>query len=132
MADATRPSRSVAQWFCLVAGAVLMVRGVVGFFGDMSFDLPGEGWHTVIHFATGIALMLAARDLSVAPFVAFGFAALYGSIALIGTINGHEVLGVIPIQGGDNVIHTIYAAVALAAAVVSGRVRRPGRAEPAA
>ena len=67
--------RSPAQVFALVIGATLTVAGVVGFFYNADFGtgdgtardavlgiLDVNGWHNVVHIASGAIGLLVARS----------------------------------------------------------------------
>ena len=65
---------SPAKLYATVVGAVLTIAGIVGFFYSSSFGSPGtvddmfgifavNGWHNVVHLATGL-LGLAAGAAS--------------------------------------------------------------------
>ena len=127
--------RTASQWFCLIGGAVLLVRGGVGVALDPEFAAPGEGWHQLIHLASGAGLLVASRPRAAATTVALAFGVIYAAIAVVGIVDGHDVAGVIPVEGGDNVLHTVLTAAALGAGVMalssafsrSGRPRTPAR-----
>jgi hypothetical protein len=72
-------ARTIAQSFCLLIGAGLITVGVLGFvFGGSGFDVGGDvqgddliifevnGWHNVVHIATGAFLVV----ISVRPAAA--------------------------------------------------------------
>ena len=113
--------RSPAQWFCLLGGAILLVRGAVGLGLDPQFESPGEGWHQLIHLTTGVVLLAASRGISSALVAALGFGVLYAAVAAIGFVNGENVVGVIPVESGDNSLHTVITATALATGMMSAR-----------
>src|SRR3712207_2979195 len=91
--DTTRDSRKTpAQWFCYLVGAALLVAGVLGFIADASFDTgtgPGEldggsligfevnGWHNLVHIASGLLLLLAAPKRASARTIALAFGLVY-------------------------------------------------------
>ena len=123
--------RTPAQWFALLLGAVLVLVGILGFVVDASFDTGGgiqgdelilfevNGTHNLIHLLSGIAgLALAGRN-STARLYAFGFGAVYALVTLIGLIDGETVLGLIPVNGADNVLHLAIAAVGILAGIAS-------------
>jgi hypothetical protein len=57
---------------------------------------------------------------------ALAFGAIYGLVAVIGLIDGHDVLGIIPIDAADNVLHVLLAGTALAVGLTStDPVREP-------
>jgi uncharacterized protein (UPF0333 family) len=84
-------NRTAASLYALVFGIVLLVAGIAGFFYSSDFDDPGEvdavlgildvnGWHNVVHIATG-ALGLAAfsAGANAARTYALGLGAVYAS-----------------------------------------------------
>src|SRR3954452_24607955 len=123
--------RTFAQWFCVVAGATLAVAGLLGFIADSSFDtgsaVQGDkflgfevnGWHNLVHLASGIVLLAAANTRPTAKTVALAFGVVYGIVALWGLIDGDEVFNVIPVNPADNVLHLFLAAAAILSAYVS-------------
>ena len=120
-------SRTPAQWFCLVGGAVLLVRGVVGFVAlDTSFDTPGEGWHHLIHLVSGALLIGLSRVPDLARAGALGFGIFYAGLAVIGIVDGQEVLGLIEADAADKTFHTVLGLASLGAGLAS----RPRQAEP--
>jgi len=141
--------RSTAQWYCLIVGATLLLVGVLGFLAESKFDtsiggdsgsLDGEdflifevnGWHNVVHIASGGFLLLMSSRHARARTGALAFGAIYGLVAVIGLIDGHDVLGIIPIDPADNVLHVVLAGSALAVGLLSDRDRRHERGDATA
>ena len=117
---------SPATLYATVAGAVLTIAGIVGFFYSGSFGSPGEvdkvlgtfavnGWHNVLHLATGLAALIAAGYA--ARQCALGLGALYLVLAAWGFIigSGDSILGVVPVNGQDNVLHLVLGLAGLVA-----------------
>ena len=81
-------SRSPARVFCLVVGATLVLVGVLGFIAESAFDtgsgVDGEtfiifevnGWHNVIHIASGLFLLALTRRHDTARLAAWSFGAI--------------------------------------------------------
>src|SRR4051794_38293394 len=102
--------RTFAQWYCLVAGVVLVVAGLLGFIADSSFDtgsaiqgdklfgLEVNGWHNLVHLASGIVLLAAANTRPTAKTIAIAFGVVYAFVALWGLIDGDEVFSLFPIN----------------------------------
>src|SRR5215216_2249036 len=128
----------------LIVGATLLLVGILGFLAESKFDtsiggdsgsLDGEdflifevnGWHNVVHIASGAFLLLMSSRHARARTGALAFGAIYGLVALIGLIDGHDVLGIIPIDPADNVLHVLLAGSALAVGLLSDRDRRDER-----
>jgi hypothetical protein len=120
-----------AQWYCLAAGLVLLLAGAFGFISDSTFDVGSalngkgflgfevNGWHNVVHILSGLLLLAAFRRRSLAKTVALGFGLVYGVVAIIGLIDGNDVLGLIPVNAADNVLHVVLSVVGIATGLVS-------------
>src|SRR3712207_5716217 len=108
--DDRNRGRSAAQWFCLIVGATLVVVGLLGFIAEAKFDtsaggdpgaLDGEnflilevnGWHNIVHIASGLFLLALAGKHRTARTAALAFGAIYAVVTVIGLIDGHDVLG---------------------------------------
>ena len=110
--------RTPAQLYALLVGGTLVVAGIVGFFYSSDFGSPGKvddvfgilsvnGWHNVVHIVTGglglLALGYAARAYAGGLGVVYIVVAIWGFV-----IGNHEsILGFIPVNTEDNVLHTI-------------------------
>jgi hypothetical protein len=123
--------RTPAQWYCLLAGAALLLAGIFGFISDSSFDtgdaVQGDQFlgfevnaiHNLIHLASGLVLLAASPKRASARIVALGFGLVYGLVAVIGLIDGTDVLGLIPVNSADNVLHIALAALGIVAGLIS-------------
>jgi hypothetical protein len=113
--------RTPAQLFCLVGAALLLGRGLFGFaFLDSDFGTPGEGWHHLIHLASGAALLAALlADAAVARAAAIAFGAGYASLAVAGVIEGDTAFGLIGADAADKAFHAVIGLASLAAGVAS-------------
>ena len=126
---------SPARLYATSVGAALIVIGIVGFFYSASFGSPGEvdemlgifavnGWVNVLHVLTGaLGLLVAgwgARQYSL------WFGALYLALALWGfTIgSGESILGFLPVNSGDNVLHLVLGALGVGAALSTPGVKK--------
>src|SRR3712207_2852635 len=109
-------NRSPAQLYALIFGAVLVVAGIVGFFYSSSFGDPGEvdgvlgildvnGWHNIVHIASGAIGLAVAGSYSGARTYAIAFGVVYLAVAAWGFIigNGEAILSIIPVNTEDNV-----------------------------
>jgi hypothetical protein len=128
MATGTRAHRgpTPAQAFCGLAGVLLLGAGLLGFIANSSFGGPDErgsflgfdvnGWDNVVHIATGLLLLAGAPNAAAARAVCVIFGGAYAVVAVLGIIDGSDVLGLIPVDGADNVLHSALAVLALVAA----------------
>lgn len=153
--DGRHTGRTPAQWYCLLAGAALLLAGIFGFLADATFDtglsgtdndggnaggaLQGDsflgfevnGWHNVVHLLSGIVLLSAFAKRKAAKTVALAFGIVYGLVTIIGMIDGNDVLGLLPVNPADNILHLALSLAGILAALASpgdehGRRHREG------
>jgi len=132
---------SPARLYALGVGGVLVVAGIVGFLYNGSFSvdpverdavfgiLEVNGWHNVVHLATG------GLGLALAGVAARAYALTLGAVYTLVFVlpdrrRWWELLGLIPINTEDNVLHLLLGLLGLAAGLLSPRVgaRQPARA----
>ena len=129
--------RTPAQLYALVFGATLVVAGIIGFFYSASFGSPGEvdgvlgildvnGWHNIVHIATGV-LGLMALGYSAARTYALGLGAVYVAVAIWGFAvgDGGAILGFIPVNTEDNILHVLIGAAGLGAYAATPAAAKP-------
>jgi hypothetical protein len=131
--------RTPAQLYSLIFGAVLLIVGIVGFFVNAKFGTGSKpagddlivfkvnGWHNLVHIASGVLGIIAARTRESARLFALGFGAVYGIVTIYGFIAGTNVLGLLALNGADNVLHLVIAAAGLAAGFASTDRRATAR-----
>jgi Domain of unknown function (DUF4383) len=118
---------SPARLYASAVGALLVILGILGFFYSASFGGPGEvedmlgafavnGWLNVIHIALGaIGLLVAgfaAREYALSLGILMSVVAVWGFV--IG--GGEEILGFLPANLGDDLLHLVLGVLGLAAA----------------
>ena len=131
-----------ARLYALVFGAVLVVAGIIGFFYESDFTddeavrdavfgiLDVNGWHNVVHIATGaLGLLAFAGGAYAARTYALGLGAVYIVVAIWGFIvgDGDSILSIVPVNTEDNVLHLLIGIAGLAA----GAAPAPARERPA-
>ena len=135
--------RTPAQLYSLLFGAVLLAVGVIGFVVDASFGtgtgVQGEelilfevnGWHNLVHIASGVLGLALAASAVGARLFALGFGAVYLVVTAWGFIDGNSVLALIPVNTADNFLHLAIAALGLAAGLASSPQQTRGPAPTA-
>jgi hypothetical protein len=134
--------RTPAQLYCLLAGAALLLAGLFGFLADAGFKTGGvpsgtvegspflgfevNGWHNLVHLASGLVLLAGANTRPTAKVVALGFGIVYGLVAIVGLIDGSDFLGIIPVNGPDNILHIALALLGILTGLMS-KARRGHR-----
>jgi hypothetical protein len=124
--------RTPAQWYCVVFGGTLLLVGLLGFLANASFVTGKEleddpflgifdvnGWHNVVHVASGAVLLAFAKKRATAKTAALTFGLVYGLVTLLGFIDGSDVLAIIPTNGADNVLHLVISTLAIVAGLAS-------------
>src|SRR6059058_4583364 len=135
--------RTPAQLYALLVGGTLVIAGIIGFFYSSDFAAPGKvkdvfgilsvnGWHNVVHIVTG-ALGLLALGYAARAY-AGGLGVVYVVIAIWGFIIGnHEnILGFIPVNTEDNVLHILLGVAGLGAYAATPAAPAPTAATPPA
>jgi Domain of unknown function (DUF4383) len=126
--------RSPAQVYALVIGVTLVAIGVVGFFYSASFStgdgaereaalgiLDVNGWHNVVHIASGAVGLALAGSYGGARSYAIAFGAVYLVVAALGFAagDGEEILDIVPVNTQDNVLHLLIALAGLGAGLAT-------------
>lgn len=124
-----------ARLFALLAGVMLSLLGVLGFFYDAGFgtgtslasdDLAGilnvNGWRNVVYLVSGLtALLLAPRRPRT---VALALGCFYLAFALWGfdaTERGiGSILDLLPLGDNDNALHLVLGTLGVGAASIDG------------
>ena len=117
---------SPARLYAGLVGAVLVIAGIVGFFYSSAFGSPGEvdavlgildvnGWLNIVHIATG-ALGLLSVGYAARTY-ALGLGVVYVVVAIWGFVigSGDSILGIIPVNTEDNILHLIIGVAGIAA-----------------
>ena len=125
---------SPARLYAGLVGAVLVVAGIIGFFYNSEFTtdeaihddvfgiLSVNGWHNVVHIATGglgvLAFLGGARS---SRTYALGIGVVYIAVAVWGFIigSGDSILSVVPINTEDSVLHLILGVLGIGAGLTS-------------
>ena len=124
--------RTPAQWYSLVFGGTLLLVGLIGFLANASFvtgkkleddPLLGlfdvNGWHNVVHIASGAVLLAFAKKRATAKVAALLFGVVYGLVTILGFVDGSDVLAIIPTNDADNFLHLAISALAIVAGLSS-------------
>ncbi|MEX0992640.1 MAG: DUF4383 domain-containing protein [Solirubrobacterales bacterium] len=121
---------SPARLYAGVVGATLVVVGILGFFYNAGFNadaadrdavlglLDVNGWHNVIHIATGLLGLVAfMAGTHASRYYALAMGIVYSLVAVWGFVlgSGESILGIVPINAADNLFHLALALLGLVA-----------------
>jgi hypothetical protein len=129
-------SKSPAQLYALGLGVLLVAVGIAGFFWEASFAvgtsagveqgfmlglLAVNGWHNLLHLATGAIGLAVAGNRAGARLYALTLGVVYALLALLGfvTESNDVLLGLFAVNTGDNVLHMLVAAGGVVAGLAS-------------
>jgi hypothetical protein len=129
-------STSPARLYCTLVGAVLVIAGIIGFFYSAGFDtgvagvtkdtdelfgiLAVNGWHNVVHILLGVLALVAAGSAYGARTYCLAIGLVYVLLALWGFIDSDGIiLGLVPLNDEDNVLHLVLGLTGLAAGAAS-------------
>lgn len=140
---------SPARLYALLVGATLVAVGVLGFFYSASFDTGGSvladsddvfgilavnGWHNLVHLATGLLGLAAAGQAARSYALALGLA--YLIVAIWGFAETEDGVGVIldllPVNTEDNWLHLALGLTGLGAGAATPNHPSGTRVEPEA
>jgi hypothetical protein len=139
-------SNSPARLYAGLFGAVLVAAGIIGFFYESTFTddkavrdsvfgiLDVNGWHNVVHIATGLLGLLAfAAGAAASRQYALGFGVVYLAVAVWGFAvgDGDSILSIIPVNTEDNILHLVIGLAGLAAGAASSTAETPRVGAPA-
>ena len=139
--------RSPAQLYALIFGLVLVAAGILGFFYDSTFEsgddasrdavlgiLDVNGWHNVVHIASGVVGLAVAGSYANARLYALGFGGVYILVAILGFIygNGDEIFDIIPVNTEDNILHVLIGVAGIGAGMATPAEPAPTTAAPTA
>jgi hypothetical protein len=97
--------------------------------------LDVNGWHNVVHLLSGLAGLALFRSYSGSRAYAIGLGAVYTVVAIWGFVigGGESILGFLPVNSEDNVLHLLIALAGVFAGLGTPATPRPsarGVAEP--
>jgi uncharacterized protein DUF4383 len=139
-------SNSPARLYAGLFGVVLVVAGIIGFFYESTFTdekavrdsvfgiLDVNGWHNVVHIATGLVGLLAfAAGAAASRQYALGLGVVYIAVGIWGFVigDGDSILSIIPVNTEDNVLHLVIGLAGLAAGAASSTADVPRVGSPA-
>ena len=125
MTRATTPARC----YCLAVGLFLVIRGGTTLAGGAGYGLPGDGWRAILQLVLGALLLAAITGAGTARNAVIAVGLIYAVQTLLG-IHMHDLLGLIPLDSRDHVVHPVIAILALIAAAATRRGRTERRTQP--
>ena len=118
VARATTPPR----FYCAVIGLFLLIRAVSTLATGAGYGLPGVGWRAIRQLAVATLLLAAIRGRMAARNAVIAVGVIYAAQTLLG-LHRHNILGIIPVDQRDHIVHPAIAILALIAVIIPTSVR---------
>jgi hypothetical protein len=122
--------RHIARGYCLAVGLFFLVRAGTTLLGGADFGLPGTGWRSVFQLAAVVILVVGLLRPGATTAAVVTVAVVYTLATVLELFHGTDLLGVIPVDGRDRIVHPLVALLGYACVALS-RVRPRDPALPA-
>jgi Domain of unknown function (DUF4383) len=116
LAQATTPARC----YCVGIGLFLLVRGGSTLTGGAGYGLPGDGWRAILQLVLATVMLAATARRATARTAVIVVGLIYAVQTVLG-IHMHALLGVIPLDSRDRIVHPAIAILAVIAVVTTRR-----------
>jgi len=125
----------ILRWYAVAVGGFLFVRAISTLAGGASFAVPGTGWRSLFQLVA-VAILVAGLVRPKAMRIAVAAVTVIYLLATVSElVNGTILLGAIPVDMRDRIVHPLIAILGVTAlylpmAVQSARLRArklPGR-----
>jgi hypothetical protein len=110
LAQATTATRC----YCLGIGLFLLIRGTSTITTGASYRLPGDGWRAILQLTLAALLLAAISSRTRARNAVIAVGVIYAGQTLLG-LHRHNILGIIPVDTRDHIVHPALAILALIA-----------------
>jgi len=120
---------SVPRWYCVTVGLFLGIRSITTLAAGASFAVPGDGWRSLFQLVAVAILAVGIAGPRAARIAVTAVTVIYLVATVSELVDGTTLLGAIPVDMRDRLIHPLIALLG-AIALVIGR-RRQAAAIPA-
>jgi hypothetical protein len=118
------------QWYCLAVAVLWIVRAGTTLAGGASFAFPGDGWRSVFQLLVVAVALWGVRRRGTAFGAAVAIGGAYAVLTVLELFHGHDLVGVIPVDMRDRVVHPLLAVAALACVLAASNHARSVRSGP--
>lgn len=121
---------SAPRWYCVVVALFLGVRATSTLVAGASFNLPGDGWRSVWQLAMVVVLAVGIAYARAASAAALAVGLVYAVATGLEALHGTDLMGVVPVDRRDRIVHPLLAGLALFCVLLGRRRgidRQPSR-----
>jgi hypothetical protein len=119
---------SAPRWYAVAVGLFLGVRAITTLAAGASFAVPGDGWRSVFQLVAVAILAAGVASPRAARVAVAAVTAIYLLATVSELVNGATLLGAIPVDMRDRIVHPLIAILGAVALVIG---RRRATAVPA-
>jgi hypothetical protein len=121
---------SVARWYAVAIVLFLGIRSIATLAGHPSFAVPGDGWRSLFQLVAVVILAVGIVNPKATRVAVIAVTVIYLLATLSELVNGAVLIGAVPVDMRDRVVHPLIAVLG-AIALLAGR-RMVFRPRPAA
>lgn len=122
---------SVPRWYGVAVGLFLGIRAITTLTGGASFAVPGDGWRALFQLVV-VAILAAGIVIPRATRIAVAVVSVMYLLATMSElVDGTTLLGAIPVDMRDRIIHPLIAVLGVIALVIGRRQAAATRAAAA-
>ena len=110
----------VPRWYCVAAALFLGVRAITTLAAGASFAVPGDGWRAVFQLIAVAILAAGAASPRLTKISTVTVTVIYLLASVSELVNGTVLLGAVPVDMRDRIVHPLIA-LAGAVALIIGR-----------
>lgn len=112
---------SAPRWYCVVIALFLAVRATSTLVAGATFALPGDGWRSVWQLAMVGVLAVGLAYPRAAPGAAGMVGLVYAAATGLEAYHGTDLLGAVPVDLRDRVVHPVLTGLALLCVLLGRR-----------
>jgi len=118
----------ILRWYGVAVGGFLLVRAISTLAGGASFAVPGDGWRSLFQLVAAAILVAGLVRPRAMRIAVAAVTAIYLLATVSELVDGTVLLGAIPVDMRDRIVHPLIAILGVAVlylpmAVASARMR---------
>jgi hypothetical protein len=121
----------VPRWYGVAAGLFLGIRAISTLTAGASFAVPGDGWRSLFQLIAVAILAVRIANPRATRIAVAAVVVIYLLATLSELVDGTTLLGAIPVDMRDRIVHPLIAGLGAVALVIGRRpavAARAGRA----